>query len=269
MCPLPNPRRGLTLIEILLSLLVLVVGILGILALFPAALVASRDTLDQRHAINLAESLKNALGNAFRFTYPASTLDVNGDGANDGGKVVMTHDMFAGTNFPYLFFPPKLDGTTAAVPPRDATSTISYRRHPPRPADGAGGTKIVRDGSGNFPSPVKDATGDFPYFRLSTEAWTNANNRFITGQVAGEGGNDPSEPYAQYVFNFDVAKVYTLSYLEGDPKPGGGTYTKDDLDPSIRLFEIRINVMRSKGDAANTANTRDYILTVTHRLALK
>jgi hypothetical protein len=267
------PRRGLTLIEILLSILVLVIGILGIMALFPAALITSKDTIDQRHGANLAESVKNAVSDAFRFQYPAGTLDVDGDGTADAGKMVMTHDMSkAGGNFPYLFYPPVLDGVTGMTD-RDATATISYRRHPPNGADGPGGTKIVRHSSGaqNFPSPGKDPVNgiNYPFFRLATEAWVNANRRFIKGEIAGEGGNDPTEAYDQYVFNFDLAKVYTLQYLEGDPKPTGGNWTRDELDLTIRLYEARINIMRCKGDALNVANDREHILTVTHRVAIK
>jgi hypothetical protein len=241
--------RGLTLIEILLSILVLLLGIMGIMALFPTALQTSRETVEERHAVNLAESVKHSIGNAMRFRIS--------DGASpDFNKVVMTHDMDAGAGFPYLFWPPKLTGVNA--PTEDG-----WRRHPSAAAGNAWG-----DGPLATPVPNPELS---PQFKVSSDGWMNATVDYVRAT------NDQTEPYRQYMFNFDIAKVNTLAHLIGVDPDGAGpqpAYTVATLDPLIRLYEVRINVLRKKGGPSTLTGSRNsvpknLILTVTHRVSLK
>lgn len=253
-----RPDRGLTLIEILLSILVLVLGILGIMALFPTALQTSRVTIEQRHSVNIAESVKHSIGNAFRFRFGTGTGEVaaSSPGIEDG-KVIMTHDMNAGSAFPFLFHPPTLTGTGIAP---------GWRRHPAAAAaDAAIGTGPLATN----PVPNPESA---PQFFVSADAWLNASVSYIRSN------NDPTEPYRQYAFTFDIAKVNTLQHLLGPPaqvNPStGNPWTAAEVDPMIRLYECRIHVHRIKGGGSVSTGVgngvnKNLILTVTHRVALK
>jgi hypothetical protein len=227
--------RALTLVEILLSILVLMIGVLGILSLFPTAMQTGRETADERHAINLAESVKHAVstGIRFRITDPADP---------NFGKVLVLHDMDGGSGFPYLYKLPQLqDG---------------WRRHPP-----AGAADALGDGP---PAPNSETS---PQFFVSSDGWINAT-------VDDVRANDPTDPYRRFAFNFDVFKPNSLAHLLGTPKPGGGVYALDDLDAQLRLFEVRIHVHRIKGgplagNGPGNSVAKNLVLTVTHRVSRK
>lgn len=243
-------NRGLTLIEILLSILVLVLGILGIMALFPTALQASRATVEQRHAVNIAESVKSAISGGFRFQYPAGTGEVAaGSPGVEDGKIILTHDMNAGDAFPLLISPPSL--------------SAGWRRHPAAAAaDKAAGTGPLADNP--VPNPEID-----PQFFVSADAWLNASVGYIRSN------NDPTEPYRQYSFNFDIGKVNTLKQLLTQVNPAtGANWTAAELDPLIRLYEVRIHVHRLKGGGSagngiGNSMPKNLVLTVTSRVTLK
>ena len=61
-------ERGLTLIEILLALIVMAIGIVGILALFPTALNFAKTSMEETQGAMLSESVSEGLRNALRFS---------------------------------------------------------------------------------------------------------------------------------------------------------------------------------------------------------
>ena len=81
---------GLTLIEILLALLVMVLGLLGILAVFPPTLQSSRESVEETTAAILAESIGHSFKNAVMF----GKYDV----ATSKWTCVMAHDLKKGNN---------------------------------------------------------------------------------------------------------------------------------------------------------------------------
>jgi type II secretory pathway pseudopilin PulG len=94
-------ERGVTLIEILLALIVMVLGIVGILALFPTALQLSKESVEETQAGITAESVAQALTNAIRFAQWNS--------ASGTYDVTLTHDLkYGGTYVKYQFPLPKL-----------------------------------------------------------------------------------------------------------------------------------------------------------------
>jgi type II secretory pathway pseudopilin PulG len=94
-------EKGMTMVEILLALIVMVVGLAGILALFPVALQASKESFEDTHSAIMAESVANGLSNAVRFAQPDST------GSYDA---LLTHDLEYGSQKAiYKFKLPKLD----------------------------------------------------------------------------------------------------------------------------------------------------------------
>lgn len=231
-------NRGVTLIEILLSLLVLVIGIVGILAIFPSALQASKETVQERAALVYGESVKASLANAMRFS------DVT-------GNRIFTHDLEAGTVlWPYLFPLPTLQQ--------------GWVRHP-NGSDNLGLNPIPNPGD-----PELD-----PAFKLGKDGWLSATVDTIHNT------NDPTEPYRQYLFSFDVCRVNTVWYKLGQSDGAGGTWTETNLNSQCRLFEFRIHVMRLKGvNSAGTGGTggggtgvanplKTHILTLSDRLSMK
>ncbi len=92
--------RGLTLIEILLALIIMVLGIVGILALFPPALQSGKEATETTQAGITGDSVANALTTAVRFAqYNAGTGD---------WTCTLTHDLQNGASTTYTFNLPKI-----------------------------------------------------------------------------------------------------------------------------------------------------------------
>ncbi|MBI2900646.1 MAG: hypothetical protein HYY17_10705 [Planctomycetes bacterium] len=233
-------ERGVTLIEILLALLVMVLGIVGILALFPAALQASKESVEETQAGITAESVAQALTNAVRFgTY---------DGTKARHRIVLTHDLkYTGTNsyVRYAFWLPKLAGEDWLHYPNGVADAPSSA-----PADGL--TTYIGTGvAANTPYDPES----LPAFNLAGDPWIWSSVKTVRDT------NDPSDPYTQFGFSFSVMKINTLAYMIGTAKPGGGTWTEADLEPLVKMFEFRINVFRmitevsGGGSGSQTATT--------------
>ena len=56
-----NGATGFTLLEIMISVVILVIGLLGILALFPVAIHSGEVTIDQTTASLVAQSVEQAI----------------------------------------------------------------------------------------------------------------------------------------------------------------------------------------------------------------
>ncbi len=78
-------RSGFTLIEILIALTVLVVGLVGILALFPVGINSSKSAVEDSTTSILAESIKSGVIKSFRLAAPqATTINFYHDGCPAG-----------------------------------------------------------------------------------------------------------------------------------------------------------------------------------------
>lgn len=80
MKPIQSRNSGFTLIEILIALVVLMIGICGVLSLFPVAIKNVNDSVEDSIASNLAQSLNSSMTEAMR--RPVT------------GVVTVTHDGF-------------------------------------------------------------------------------------------------------------------------------------------------------------------------------
>ncbi len=209
-------ERGLTLIEILLALIVMVLGVVGILALFPPALQSAMESVEDTNAAVVSESLAHSMVNAFNFA--------NWDPATLETTVTLTHDLDAGgTKIRYAFKLPKLD-----QPGKEDWWHYPSTVPAPQPDPGA-----ILPGTWN---PETDNR----IFKMSADHWTN-----LTVQGVHD-ANDPTDPYRQYAFSFAARKVNTLEHLIGKPNPEkpGETYKVEDLEGLCKLYEFRINVFR-------------------------
>jgi len=75
--------QGFTLIEILLALSILVIGLVGILAIFPIGINSSRSAVEQSQAAILAESVKDSVVYSF-WTASSSSILMAHDGIGNG-----------------------------------------------------------------------------------------------------------------------------------------------------------------------------------------
>jgi uncharacterized membrane protein YgcG len=196
----------LTLIEILLALIVMVLGVIGILAVFPAAMESSKASVEETQGAIVANSVAHALDNAMNYAEW-----VAGSSSYD---VYFTHDLKGGGVFVnYKFTLPKL---------QDPGATPVWDYHP-------GGTPALID-------PQLETQ----FFSLAGDKWLDANVYNVHDK------SDPSDPYRQFAFSFKVRKVNTLAYLIGQPNPDkpGTNYALADLEGLCRMYEYEVNVYR-------------------------
>lgn len=246
-----NRERGLTLIEILLAMIIMMLGVVGILALFPTALGAARTSMEETNAAILAESIAHGLTNSIRFAeYDPTTKQ---------WKVYFTHDLEGGTQtMRYDFLLPELaDNTTG-------DDNKAWQRHPATSANSKGY---------NPPSP-ENHSQILPtegVFRLGKDSWLAASHQEIKNV------NENNDPYTQFAFRFDVRKVNRLKYMLNNPLftiPGTTPpqqYTSEaELDPLVKLYEFRIHIYRvysglTSGGTTTTAGMEKlkWIATVT------
>jgi prepilin-type N-terminal cleavage/methylation domain-containing protein len=91
----PRSQAGFTLIEILIALTVLVVGLVGILALFPVGLHSSRSAIEDSTSSILAESIKSSIIASFRLAATGQDIDYYHDGVDIGFQFSLPADSAA------------------------------------------------------------------------------------------------------------------------------------------------------------------------------
>ena len=79
-----SAASGFTLIEILISLTILVIGLVGILALFPVGIHASRASVEETSASILAESVHSSLIFSLDLATPGQPIEYFHDGVSTG-----------------------------------------------------------------------------------------------------------------------------------------------------------------------------------------
>ncbi len=232
---------GLTLIEILLALLVMVLGLLGILALFPQALQSSRESVEETYGAVLAESVAHSVKTAIQFgQYEPTTSE---------WTCVMAHDLKSpNAVVRFTFVLPKL--------------TEGWKHFP---SGSGGGATPDRGGTVNV-NPELDE-----HFSLGGDQWLYATVDNVWKV------NDPTDPYTQFAFSFAIRKINTMEYLlrpvpQTNPDTGR-VYTEADLEPMTKLYELRVNVFRTAtqlGVGGGAATTRKILITqVNYRIGTK
>lgn len=205
-------NRGVTLIEVVISIIVMALGMLGLLAILPAAAQYTRESAEETQAAIIADSVKHSLTEAIkRAQYNAST---------ETWTTSFAHDLkFADSIGSDEFSLPKLTDNA------DAAHTASKWRHHPSPAKKPGHWS-KKDGN------LFDPGADYGY-SLESDAWLKATTSDIRSK------NDPTEPTKYYSFSFDIRKVNT--------RCTGAALSQDEakaLDKIVKDYEVRINVMR-------------------------
>ncbi len=228
-------ERGVTLIEILLALIVMVLGVVGILALFPGALQSAAESMEDTQAAILGESVAHGLVSSLRnaeFDKTALTY-----------RATLVHDLYStdpsgtgnGERGRFEFILPPGDKTGKAANP--------WHHYP----------SAAKPPSNDPGAPLDlsswDAEKDPRVFKLGGDGWMKAT----TDETKK---TDPTDAWTQFAFSFNVTKVPTLDYLTGKPKPTAPgepaqTYLADEVDKMQRLYEFKIVIFR----IANTGGT--------------
>ncbi|MBI2919971.1 MAG: prepilin-type N-terminal cleavage/methylation domain-containing protein [Planctomycetes bacterium] len=87
---------GFTLVEILIALVLLMVGIVGILSIFPVGIKNVTDSVEDSTAANIGQSLYNAMTEAMRRPNAAGKIVFAHDGLQSVGPQTYTFDLPAG-----------------------------------------------------------------------------------------------------------------------------------------------------------------------------
>jgi prepilin-type N-terminal cleavage/methylation domain-containing protein len=213
-------NRGVTLIEILLAIIVMAIGMVGILALFPPTLESGKVSMEETHAAILANSVKQALSMALKRS--------SWDASQNRYTMVLTHDMKNGTS-----------GNVVVLP-----------------------LPKITEGWWHYPGQV--ATGDpsqQDLYAIGADPWIWAALTEVWNK------NDPSDPYDQFAFSFDIRKINNIAWL--NPQPPA-----NELEQRTLLYDFRVHVFRRKnstvllGGEGNTTvlatgNQYDLITTIT------
>jgi hypothetical protein len=223
-----NGRRGVTLIEILLALIIMVLGVVGILALFPGALMLAGESMEDTQSSIVGESVAHALVNALR--------NAEFDKAALQYKCVLVHDLYSsdpsangnGERGRYEFVLPKGDATGAGANPWYHFPSASK---PP-----------LADPGAKLDITNWDAEADGRVFKLGGDGWMKAT----TDETKLK---DPTDAWTQFGFSINVMKVPTLDYLRGKPKPTvpgapAQTYQPDEIERMQKLYEFKIVIYR-------------------------
>lgn len=223
-----NPQRGVTLIEILLALVVMVLGVTGILALFPPAMQSASEAMEDTQAAILGESVAHALVNALR--------NAEMDKGTLQHRAVLVHDLYSSD--------PSANGNGErgryefVLPPGDRTGKGSNPIHlypgSPKPPSGDPGAPVDLV---NW-----DGEQDARVFKLGGDGWMKAT-------LDETRKTDPTDAWGQFGFSFTVQKVSTLDYLTGKPKPTPPgapvqTYQPDEVERMQKLYEFKVNIFR-------------------------
>ena len=249
--------RGMTLIEILIALIVMVLGVLGILALFPPALQSGTESMEATNAAILAESVAHGLMSAFstveedKTTAPGSQLKL---------RATLTHDAKSGTTGNrYVFILPPL--------PTNPLTNLDWFHYPSSAnPSGQGGNPPPGDPGSKMTGGNWDPETDDRLFQLGGDKslLDTVNDVHLV--------NDPTDPLTQFAFSFDVRKVDSMWYQRRNPGAidpyRNAPIQPQEYEAMMKLYEVRIHILRVSSEAGSTTAYRRYITSFTKRIAI-
>ena len=235
-------ERGLTLIEILLAIIVMALGLVGIMALFPPALQTATESMEETQAAIVGESVAHALATAM--------ANAVYDPATKRYVVWLSHDLRAGSSRGrYEFVLPKGD--------TDATGAPKWYHYP------SAASPPAKDAGKPIPIETYDPESDDCLFTLAGDAWTAATVRNVQENY------DATDSLGQFAFSINVTKVQTLKHLRKPPIPGETALTEEELQAMEKLYEFKIYVLRTAQQGGGGETVRWPICVLTKRIAVR
>jgi type II secretory pathway pseudopilin PulG len=238
-------RDGLTLIEILLSIIVMALGLVGILALFPPAMQAANESMEETQAAILGGSVCQALVSAMR--------NAVADPQTGEVTVYLAHDLEAGSQKGrFEFVLPKSDP--------NAAGDNKWYHFPSAPMP------PPRDPGAAVPTLGWDAAQDDRHFKLGANGWTRATTENVKQNY------DDTDSLSQFQFSFNVTKVPTLNYLRKPNAvldPNMPPLKPEQIDQMEKLYEFKIFILRVAQDLGGGQTYRTPIAVITKRIISK
>lgn len=272
-------RAGFTLIEILIAITILVIGVSGIIALYPSTIETASKVVEDTYAATIAQSVVDSIASAQRDgkIFPATNggacryLVFDHDGCHDAPPTDPTSPgswYTSGTNWtndhvillprsasatvnptgePILLYPCTPSGNCPAGTAMDRSSGAI--------SGGATATDISPHSSGNTSTELKvTADGSLvPWIRrvyvLGVDAAGNLRAEYVPKDPSGNPivGGVNADPYPQYSFALAIRRV-AVDTDKNRAITSTDKYTDD-------LYEIRVMVFKNfKGDSTTQGN---------------
>jgi len=211
-------NRGLTLIEILIAIIVLMVGLVGILALFPVGIHSTKETEEDSNAAIVADSVGQALQAGMRMP------TIIKSGSNDIMQVRISHDGL-----------PVYQSAGYGTQECAYTFNLPIFQDPPPAKPRLYSHPFDKDITSNNPPPLKDWTElNLTQPKYAFRLGNNPNNYIGKTYADIIKGPDSTDPYTQYAFAFTVMRVDDLDIVPNPP-------TSRRARP---LYEFKIYVYR-------------------------
>jgi len=271
-------EKGFTILEILLAVVILTVGLLGLLAVFPVAMRAGKDAVENTNAVIISQSVEQAIREGLmehkaqspdgRWTY----FIFNHDGVTDplparidrarpdadyyillpspdpDRKTSMKRTEFWERGKTFVF--PETDGLTWIVSDsgveREVTDESSSS-----PPNGRGNPTRADDDADDYLREIRSPDSDRvldSYETYDVRRVYRLSNRFFDQELAQDYNLIDFDPISQYSFAFTIRPA----------KQDGSLDLKwcDDQNfiPSGELFEIEILILRSFREGTKLAD---------------
>jgi type II secretory pathway pseudopilin PulG len=264
-------RAAFTLLEILIAIVVLVIGITGIVAVFPTAIKSGNQTVVDSYASLITQSVVDAVNVGIRESRyrtnpipPAESWDYfifEHDGVQDDITNTTPEQYFTVSKFDFCILLPR--GT-----PTNVTKDNEIVLHFPCPKNKVnaranpttGNLDNLNDEVAKAENLVPNTKGDlhFPVaktFLLGRRIDPNVNpnpirDEFLGELIAGSGTGGErliKDPYPQYSFSFSIrrARIDTNA-------PRGVLDAKDFF--SDNLFEVKVKIFRNFNESQSGLN---------------
>ena len=280
----PRRREGFTILEILISTVILVIGLLGLLALFPVALKLGTITIENTNAALIARSVEQAVreGVQNRKGQDPQTLNtfflLQHDGVKDPLPRRLVDAVPSADN--YILFPEPSDSSQREYDRGDAYRQGKLFVYPETDGqswqpllDGVTLDEVSDLDSGSSPNgggDVRLADDDKDDIEIDSENQTygvyrtySLSNQFLTGLGIDEDDDEfdstgaKDDPISQYSFALAIRPAYRDASLNRR-FPTEGT-----LIPAGELYEVEILVYRSFFYVEGGGNAREPILSRT------
>lgn len=219
-------NKGLTLIEILIAIIVLMVGLVGVLALFPTGIKSTKETAEDSNTAVLADSVSQALQAAMRMPSVDTIQGI------ETTKVRMSHDGLP------LYKDSAIGGGS-----QECVYTFRLPEYqnspPPKPRiyahPDSAEPKSVPSGN-QFPTIGELLTNETHEpkwaFRLGNSPSLSKTFREVIG------GQDSTDPYNQYAYAFTIMRLDDLEPNAIDPN------TKINKRLAKSFYEFKIYIYR-------------------------
>lgn len=254
-------RAGFTLLEIMIATAVLTIGLVSIVALFPAAIRLGRQVVEKSNAIVIAQSVAEAVRDGIRarkrFVVKGNDADLyfvfKHDGVRDNVPASIQRER---SNHDYYILLPrysrgrKFSGAGRNVSRRKALERSKIFVYPEtdRPMNGGGNSSKADNDADDLKGRVKDVWNlkVEATYRLGTELVKSGLARRMKFPGQDDQNFDESDPsvlldmQAEVLRQYSYAIVVTASFFDADISP-----QVREFQPGNHLYHFRVLVYRN------------------------